>query len=104
MILARGIQHPETSTTKEVYAPAAYLVLGTGLYGALGIGGSYSDGDFSKDPFYALRVGVAIEVLPKLFLDINANYRFNEWEEIKTVDEDTNTDTITLGAAVRIEF
>jgi hypothetical protein len=36
--------------------------------------------------------------------DINANYRFEEWDSIKTLDEDASSDTITLGAAVRIEL
>ena len=89
---------------EDVYAPAAYLVVGNSLYAALGIGGYYTDGEFSRDPFYALRAGVTLELLPKLFLDINANYRFNNWDDIKTVDEDIGSDTITLGAAARVEF
>lgn len=56
------------------------------------------------DPFFGLRAGFDIHLLPYIFLDINANYRFEDWDDISDVDEDISTDTITLGAAVRIQF
>lgn len=89
---------------KNVYAPQAYVLLGGFVYAALGIGTYYTDGDFSKDPFYNLRAGVDLHVLPFIYLDINANYRFEEWNDIKTVGDNINSDTITIGAAVRIEL
>ena len=64
----------------------------------------YTDGEFSDDPFFVLRAGFDIEVLPSLRLDLNANYHFTDFESISTVDEDVDTDTITLGAMVRFEF
>ena len=88
----------------NVVAPAAYVVVGTGIYGALGIGGYYSDGSFEDDPFYAVRAGLVIELLPSLHIDINANYRVNEWEAVRQIDENLDTDTITLGAAARLQF
>ena len=51
-----------------------------------------------SDPFYALRVGLDIEVLPAIHLDINANYLFDAFDEIDGADEDS----ITLGAIARI--
>ncbi len=89
---------------KAVYAPQVYAVLGSTLYAALGVGTYFSDGDFSKDVFYNLRAGLDFSLLPFIHLDIHANYRFENWDDIKTVDDDIRSDTITLGAAVRLEL
>ena len=89
---------------KDVYAPQAFLIIGKGLYAGIGVGGYYSDGDWADDPFYALRAGINFEILPSLFLDINANYRFEKWDDLSDEGRDLGSDTITLGAAVRIEF
>ncbi len=89
-------------SAKDVYEPQAYLILGTGLYGAAGIGGYYSDGDFADDPFYFFRAGFDIELLPSIHLDIHAMYRFEKWGNLSESGTDIDSDTITLGAAVRI--
>lgn len=89
---------------EAVYAPAAYLVLGRSLYAAVGVGGYYRDGDFADDPFYAARLGIVLEALPQVFLDLNANYRFEEWEQFNEDEHKIDTDTVTLGAALRIQF
>ena len=88
--------------TEDVWAPQAYLIVGKVLYGAVGIGDYYSDSTWSHNPFYALRVGVDLEILPRLHLDINANYRFEDWHTLH--GSDVNSDTITLGAAARFGF
>lgn len=87
---------------EDVYAPQAYLLVGSLLYGAVGIGGYYSDGDWADNPFYAFRAGLNLQLLPRLFLDINANYRFEDWEGLEGSDIDS--DTITLGAVARMAF
>jgi hypothetical protein len=87
-----------------VYAPEAYLVLGSTIYGAVGVGILYTDSDFANDPFYALRAGLDLEILPQLYLDLNVNYRFVEWTNSKAMARDINADTMTLGAAVRLAF
>lgn len=82
-------------------APQAFVLLGSGLYGGLGIGVTYNDElQDSKwsDPFYIARVGLDIEVLPKIHLDVNANYQFNSFTQI----DGANKDSITLGAIARI--
>jgi len=79
-------------------------VLGSALYAALGVGTYYTDGDFAKDPFFNVRAGLDLCLLPSIYLDINANYRFENWDDIKTLDEDISSDTITIGAAVRLEL
>lgn len=85
--------------TEEAYSPQVYLLLGGGWYAGLGAGLTYSSGfadDFS-DPFYAARLGLDMELLPRFHIDINANYRFDAWSELG----DADTDTVTLGALVR---
>jgi len=91
-------------STEDVYAPQAFLILGKGLYAGVGIGGYYSDDEWADDPFYAFRAGFVFELLPSLFLDINANYRFENWDDIDEGGTKIDSDTITLGAAVRIGF
>jgi hypothetical protein len=44
---------------------------------------------------------VNLELLPKVFVDISANYRFNDTDDLKNNESDIDTDTIFLGAAVR---
>ena len=89
---------------KPIYCPAAYLIVGKGLYAALGVGTYYYDGDFYSDVFYALRAGIAFEVLPHIIFDINANYRVDKWSSMKNADDDIDTDNVLLGAAVRLMF
>lgn len=90
--------------TDPVYAPQAYVIVGSWVYGGAGIGMLYSDGDFADDPFYRLRAGFDIPVLPRIRLDVHANYQFTEWEHVKALGESLDTDVITLAAAVRLEL
>lgn len=89
--------------SETVFSPQAYFLVGLGLYGGVGIGINYSDGDLADKPFYALRIGFDIELLPSIFLDIHANYRFEQWD-FDRIKGDIDTDTITLGAIVRFAF
>ncbi len=89
---------------EPMYCPAGYLILGKGLYAGLGVGTYFYDGDFVEDVFYGLRVGVVAEVVPHLVIDINLNYRVDEWSGIKNVDEEVDTDNVILGGAVRLKF
>ena len=89
---------------ESVYEPQDYLILGKDLYGAAGIGGYYFDGDFAEDPFYFFRAGVDLEVVPSLHLDIHAVYRFEKWDDVNADESDIDTDTVTLGAALRLGF
>ena len=86
---------------KSVFAPQVSVIAGSSLYAAVGIGMLYSDGDFSDDPFYALRAGADMQLLPKLFADINLNYRFENWD-YSEVKSNIDMDTLTVGAVVRI--
>ena len=91
-------------STEDVYQPQAFLLLGKVIYVGAGIGGYYSDGDWADDPFYALRAGLDIPVLPFLHLDINANYRFEDLKDFSDKTKRIDTDTVTLGAAARLVF
>jgi len=84
------------------YSPQLYVLVGSGFYGGLGVGVTWSDdleGNFS-DPFFAARGGFNMALIPGIHLDLNANYRFDAWDELG----DANTDTIFLGAQVRFAF
>ena len=83
-------------------SPQAYLVFGHGWYAALGGGVIYSDGfeDNVSDPFYAAKIGWDLTLIPRVHVDINANYRFDAWSQL----EDADTDTITLGAILRFSL
>ena len=96
------LQKGYAGAAKDVWSPQAYLIVGKTLYGAVGIGGYYSNGEWNNKPFYAFRIGADLEVLPHVHLDINANYRFEDWSKLNT--SDVKSDTITLGAAARIAF
>jgi len=87
---------------KEVLAPKAYVIVGAWIYGAVGVGIYYSDGEFADDPFYALRAGVDLPVLPFLYVDVNVEYRFEEWNTLE--GQDIDEDTLELGIAGRIQF
>lgn len=87
---------------QETYSPQVYLVVGSFVYGAVGTGVLVSDGfaDEVSDPFLAAKVGIDTLLLPKLHLDINANYRFDDWNQL----EDADTDTVSLAALIRLSF
>lgn len=88
--------------TDWAVAPQAYVLIGRGFYGGVGVGATYADfanGSWS-DPYFIAKAGFDMLLLPRIHLDINADYRFAEWEQI----DDYDTDTITLGATVRVSF
>jgi len=83
-------------------APQAFALAGLGpIYGGLGIGVTYNDeleGNNFSDPFYTLRAGFDIVILPRIHLDLHGNYIFNAFSDIDGASEDS----ITLGAIARI--
>jgi hypothetical protein len=87
---------------ENVYAPQVFALVGMGLYAGVGAGMYFADGEFWDNPFFMLRGGGNLELLPNLFLDINLNYRFENWDEFE--GSDISEDTIFLGAAVRLQI
>jgi opacity protein-like surface antigen len=94
--------YPELAGEKTLWSPEVFVLVGGTFYAGAGVGIYYSDGVFNNSPFYMLRAGLDISILPFLSLDINANYRFNDWDSLDTSDLDT--DTIRLGAALRFSI
>jgi hypothetical protein len=92
-----------TGQDETVYSPQVFLIVGGLVYAGLGVGTHYADGEFADDAFYALKAGLDFELLPRIHLDINANYRFENWDRDE-VEGDIDTDTVTLGLVGRIEF
>jgi len=75
----------------DMWQPQGYVFVGNFIYGGVGIGIGYIDGDWQSDPFYALRAGVRISVL-----DLFVSYRFQTWD-IEGLDAD-DLNSITFGA------
>ncbi|MBD3308659.1 hypothetical protein GF339_19780 [candidate division KSB3 bacterium] len=86
-----------------VLAPQAYVLVGRAIYAGAGIGINYSDGEMADAPFFALRTGLDLEILPSIYLDLNLNYRFEQWDFARIEDEVT-LNTITAGGTIRIEL
>lgn len=92
---------------KDGVAPAAYVVVGRTLYAALGIGMIHLAGGWADDPFVALKVGLDIELLPSLYVDLSASYRYNGTIRELDVDDELkkiDTDTVFIGLAARLGF
>lgn len=87
---------------ESAVAPQAYALIGKAVYAGIGIGTVYSDDEFADEPFFALRAGLNLEILPGVFADIYGNYRFNDKADFDNDEKDIDTDTIFLGAALRI--
>ena len=86
-----------------VYTPMGYFLFGKILYGGVGVGVNYSDGEWAQDPTFGLRLGLDFPIFPSLYLDVNANYRFQRWE-LEEIQKDIDIDTITMGAMLRYQF
>jgi hypothetical protein len=83
-------------TGKAMVEPAAWALMGSMIYGGAGIGIGYSDGDWQKDPFYALRAGVTLP-LTKVSLDVFGTYRFQSDDDLKALTGE-DLDSVTFAA------
>lgn len=89
-------------STESVYSPQFVVILGDGIFAAIGAGILYTDGEFANKPYYLLRAGFNIIHIGPVALEINANYLFTDFSSFST--DDIKSDTITLGAMARLEF
>jgi len=89
---------------EDAYAPAAYVILGSGLYIAAGVGILNIDGDWAEDPFFAFKAGLDLALTSNLSVDLGASYRFESELELDDAVDDIDTDTVFLGGAVRWAF
>ncbi|MBW7908062.1 MAG: hypothetical protein H3C50_03965 [Kiritimatiellae bacterium] len=91
-------------TTEEALAPQAFLLLGRGLYAGAGVGVLFADGDFADSPFLTLRAGYQVALAEWISLDLNVSYEFGEWKGVNVFDPSVESDTVAIGAGVRILF
>jgi len=89
---------------ENAIAPAAYLLVGEAIYGAAGIGIVHVEDGWAHDPFFALKAGLDLEVLPSIYLDISGSYRFNSQIDLGDAVGEIDFDNVYLGAAVRVGF
>lgn len=87
----------------RAFAPQAYVLLGTLLYGGMGYGSFYTDGDF-RDEFFVLRLGFDLAMSSRWSLDFNGNYHWTDFDNIRDIDEELGGDSITLGVMLRYRF
>ncbi len=89
---------------EDAFAPQIFILAGSGVYAGAGIGIEYRDGSFAEEPFFALKAGINLELLPSIYLDIYGTYRFNDTADLDATLDDIDTDTVFLGTAVRMSF
>ena len=89
---------------EKAYAPAAYVILGRGAYVSAGAGWLRQDGEWADNPFFALRAGLDFELLPNIFMDLGVSYRFDSKTKLSDAVDDIDTDTLYIGAALRLAF
>lgn len=89
-------------SSDTAYSPQVFALVGRFLYAGVGVGITHSNGfasgDDWSDPWYAVRAGVDLLLLPKLHLDINANYRADAFEDL----DRAKSDALTVGASLRL--
>jgi hypothetical protein len=90
--------------TQGVMCPQAYVLLGRAIYAGAGAGVQYSDGEFGEQPFLVARAGLDLEILPAIFLDLNAKYRMEQWDFEAVEGDALDVNLVTVGTALRIEF
>ncbi len=89
-------------TGNALIQPQAYALLGDFIYGGVGIGTGYFDGEWWSEPFYALRAGVDFN-LGGMDLDAYALYRFQNTDVFEDL-EDVDLNSITFGAQIRFQL
>jgi hypothetical protein len=89
-------------SSETVLAPQVYALLGSQIYAGAGAGLYYTEGEVGEDPFFVLRAGLDLEILPGIHLDINGNYHFTDFSKVEEEVGNIDFDTVTLGALIRI--
>ena len=89
-------------TGNALIQPQAYALLGNFIYGGVGIGTGYFDGEWMNEPFYALRAGLDFS-LGGMDLDAYALYRFQNTDVFEHL-EDVDLNSLTFGAQIRFQL
>lgn len=91
---------PDFGGTKHtLFQPQGWFLLGGLIYGGIGIGWNYIDGDWLGDPFYGLRLGVDLGI-GGIGIDGFAQYRFLTTKVLEDLDEE-DLNSISFGVIVR---
>lgn len=86
-------------TGEAMWEPSIWGLVGTMLYGGIGMGIGYTDGEWQQNPFYALRAGTNLS-FATFGLDLFATYRFQSNEDLENLTGE-DLDSITFAALVR---
>jgi hypothetical protein len=89
-------------TGNEMWQPSLWVLVGQMLYGGGGIGIGYTDGDWQKNPFYALRAGVELP-LGGMGLDAYGSYRLQRNQELEDLTGE-DLDSVTFAALLRFKL
>jgi hypothetical protein len=99
-----GEIRPDGFGSETVYAPQAFLLVGQAIYAGIGAGINYVDSEWADDPFFALKAGLNLELVPSIYLDLSAQYRFSDFDQVGFGEGEIDTDSLFLGAAIRFGF
>ncbi len=88
----------------SAFAPQFFVLVGHGLYAGIGLGQTFADDlpDDASDPYYMARFGWELALLGAVGVDLQATYLFDNWEDVRGFD--INTDTLTVGAVLRFNL
>lgn len=82
-----------------LWMPQAFALLDLRMiYGGVGIGAGYFDGEWFDNPLYSLRAGVVLP-LGAFAVDVNASYQFMSTKALEYTDSD-DLDSVTFGATL----
>jgi len=91
----------------EILSPQVLLLYGDNFYAGVGAGVNYIEdnllGEDTSDIYYIGRLGLNLLLLPRVTLDINANYQTNSFDNAINIVE-IDTKTTKLGAILRFKF
>jgi hypothetical protein len=85
-------------SNKTLWMPQVFGLMGKRIYGGVGIGTGYLDGQWFDQPIYTLRAGLNIP-LGRISVDANANYQFMNFSAFENASSD-DLNSVTFGAAV----
>ena len=94
---------------ENAWSLEGYAIIGRGIYAGVGIltyklkwkkeYKDYHEEEGWSNLNYALKAGFELPlVLDVVYIDVNAKYLFNNWQDVKEFDEDT----LTFGASVKV--
>jgi hypothetical protein len=85
------------------FAPQVFVVSGSTLYAGLGTGLEVREGVPAEKPFYSLKAGVDLEVLPLVYLDFNAKTRLSD-RSLDELIQEGEVEGLSVAGMLRIQF